>query len=89
MAFRCLQAKVAEKEEALRVSTIEVGTLQASLGIERQSSTLSPTLERELIRLRHAYNILSEVARDLGFDAARFKGLKDCPIVGFLGSLIC
>ena len=35
MAFRCLQAEVAEKEEALRVSTAEVGTLQASLDIER------------------------------------------------------
>ena len=89
MAFCCLQAKVAEKEEALRVSTIEVGTLQASLGIERQSSTLSPTLNRELVRLRHAYNRLSEVARDLGFNATGLKGLEDCPIVSFLGSLIC
>ena len=51
LAFRCLQAEVAKKEEALKVSTAEVGTLLASLDIERQSSTLSPTLERELVRL--------------------------------------
>ena len=27
LAFRCLQAKVAEKEKALRVATTKVGTL--------------------------------------------------------------
>ena len=35
LAFRCFQAKVAEKEEALRVATIEVETLKALLDTER------------------------------------------------------
>lgn len=51
MAFRRLQTEVAKKEEALRISTAEVGTLQALLDTKRQSSTLSPTLERELVQL--------------------------------------
>ena len=33
LAFCRLQAKVVEKEEALRVATVEVGTLQALLGL--------------------------------------------------------
>ena len=44
--------------------------------------------ERELVWFRHAYSRLSEVARDLGFYAAGLKGLKECPVAGFLGSLI-
>ena len=80
LAFHRLQVEVVEKEKALRVATTKVGTLQPLLYTERQSSTTSPTLERlsfttsptlerELARLRHSYSKLSEVARDLGFDA--------------------
>ena len=69
LAFHRLQVKVTEKEEALRVATIEVGTLLALLDIERQSSTSSPSMGRELVHLRHLYNILREVARDPGFNA--------------------
>ena len=39
LAFRHHQAEVAEKKEALRVATVEVGTLQALFDTERQSST--------------------------------------------------
>ena len=53
--FRHLQAKVAENEEALRFATTKVGTLQALLDIERQGYTLGPSMERELVRLRHSY----------------------------------
>ena len=49
LAFRHLQAEVAEKEAALRVAIAKVGTLQALLDTERQCSTLSPTLVRELV----------------------------------------
>ena len=49
--FRCLQTEVAAKKEELRVATAEVGILQAILDTERQSSTSSPTLERELVWL--------------------------------------
>ena len=55
MDFRHLQAKVAENEEALRFATTKVGTLQALLDIERQGYTLGPSMERELVRLRHSY----------------------------------
>ena len=51
LAFHCLQAKVAEKEKALRFATIDVGILQALLDIERQGCTSSPSMERELIHL--------------------------------------
>lgn len=51
LVFRRLQTEVAKKEEALRISTAEVGTLQALLDTKRQSFTLSPTLERELVQL--------------------------------------
>ena len=36
-AFRRLQTELAEREEALRVPTIEVGTLQALIKTKRQS----------------------------------------------------
>ena len=58
MAFRHLRTEQAEREEALKVATAEVGTLQALLGTER-----------ELVCLRHSYDRLKGVARDLGFDA--------------------
>ena len=51
MVFRLLQTKLAKREEALRVSTAEVGTLQALLKTERQGSTSNSTLERELVCL--------------------------------------
>ena len=70
-AFHCLQTKLAKKEEALRVTTTKVGPLQALLEIERQSSTSDPMMERELACLRHSHDRFREVARDLGFDAAR------------------
>ena len=70
-AFLCLQTELAEREEALRVATAEVGTLQALLETERQSSTFDPMMERELVCLRHSHDRLKEVARDLGFDATR------------------
>ena len=69
-AFRRLQTELAEREEALRVATIEVRTLQALLETERQSSTSDPTMERELVHLWHSHDRLREVVRDLGFDAA-------------------
>ena len=68
LAFHHFQAEVVEKEEALRVATVEVGTWQALLVIKRQGSTLSPNMKRELVRLRHSYGRLREIARDLGFD---------------------
>ena len=58
------------REEALRVATAKVGTLQALLDTDRESSTSSPTLERELVCLHHSYGKLQEVTRDLGFDVA-------------------
>ena len=42
LAFRRLQAEVAEKVEALRVANAEVGTLQALLGTKRQGYTSTP-----------------------------------------------
>lgn len=59
---------MAKKEEALIVATVEVCTLQAVLDTKRESSTLSPTLEGELVPLHHSYGRLREIARDLGFD---------------------
>ena len=53
----------------MRVATIEVGTLQALLDIERRGCTLSPNMERELVHLRHSYGRLREIARYLCFDA--------------------
>ena len=55
LAFCHLQAEVAKKEEALRVVTVEINTLQVLLDTERQSYTFSPSLERELVFLRHSY----------------------------------
>ena len=62
---------LAERKEALRVVTAKMSTLQALLEIERQSSTSDPTMERELVCLRHSHDRLREVARDLGFDVAK------------------
>ena len=70
LAFRRLQAKVTEREEALRVAIAEVGTLQALLDTERQCCISSPDMERELICLQHSYGRFREIARYLGFDAA-------------------
>ena len=42
LAFRRLQAEVAEKKEALRVANAEVGTLQALLDTKRQGYTSTP-----------------------------------------------
>ena len=69
MVFCHLLAEVVKKEEALRVVITEVGTLQALLDIERQGYTSSPSMEKELVCLRHSYVQLREIARDLGFDA--------------------
>lgn len=69
-AFCHLQTELAEREEALRVATIKASTLQALLETDRQSFTSNPTMERELIHLRHSHNRLREVARDLGFDVS-------------------
>ena len=83
LAFRCLQTKLAKREEALRVATVEVGTLQAFLETKRQSSTSDPTMERELVRLWHSLNILREVAKELGFNVARLlrTHAQDDPIL--------
>jgi len=70
LAFLHLQVEVDEKEEALRVATAKVGTLQALLDTKRKGCTSSLSMERELVRLRNLYGQLREIARDLGFDAA-------------------
>ena len=54
-AFRLLQTELAEREEALRVAIAKLGTLQALLETERQSSTFDPIMERELVHLRHSH----------------------------------
>ena len=69
MALRHLQVEVAKKKEALRGATTKVGTLQALLDIDRQGCTSSPSMERELVRLRHSHGRLREIVRDLGFNA--------------------
>ena len=56
----------------MKVATAEVSTLQALLATERQSSTSNPMIERELVLLRHLHDRLREIAKDLGFNAARF-----------------
>ena len=48
----------------MRVAAAEIHTLQVLLDTKKQSCTSSPSLERELVRLRHSYNRLSEIARD-------------------------
>ena len=54
----------------MRLATLEISTLQVLLDTERQRCTSSPIPERELVHLRHSYSRLSEIARDLSFDAA-------------------
>ena len=49
--FHRLLTELIEREEALRVTTTEVGTLQALLETERQGSTFDSTMERELVHL--------------------------------------
>jgi len=71
LAFRHLYTEVVEKKEALKVATVEDGTFQALLDTEKQGCTSSPSMERELVRLRHSYGQLRENAKDLGFDAVR------------------
>ena len=51
LAFCRLQAKLAKREEALKVATVEVGTLRALLETERQGCTSDSTMERELVHL--------------------------------------
>ena len=34
-------------------------------------STFNSTMERDLVRLQHSHDKVREIARDLGFDAAR------------------
>ena len=60
-----------EREEALKVATTEVGTLQALLETERQGFISDSMMERELVHLQHSHEKLQEIARDLGFDVAR------------------
>ena len=55
LAFYRLQAEVDEKEEASRIATAEISTLQVLLDIERQGCTPSPSMEKEMVRLRHSY----------------------------------
>ena len=62
MAFRHLQAELAEREKAIRVAIAEAGSLQALLDTEKEISTSSPTLERELVCLHHLHGRLREVA---------------------------
>ena len=50
-AFCRLQIELVEREEALKVATAKVGTLQALLETERQSFAPDPAMERELVRL--------------------------------------
>ena len=68
LAFCCLQTELVEREEALRVTTAKVGTLQALLKTKRQSSISDSMMVRELVRLRHSHDRLREVARGLSFD---------------------
>lgn len=53
LAFRHLQTEVAENEEALRVANAEISILQVLLDIESERCTLTPSLKRELVHLRH------------------------------------
>ena len=70
LAFRRLQIELTEREEALRVATTEVGTLQALLETERQGSTSDSIMEKKLVRLWHSHDRLREISKDLEFDAA-------------------
>ena len=82
-AFCHLHSKLAKSKEALRVATIEAGTLQALLKTKRQSSTSDPTMERELVRLQHSHDRLRELAKDMGFDATGLLRIyaQDDPIL--------
>ena len=54
----------------MRVATVEISILQVLLDTKRQSCTSNANLEKELVCLQHLYSNLSDIARDLGFDAA-------------------
>ena len=71
LAFYHLQTELAEREEALRVATVEVGTLQPLLKTKRQGSSSNSKMERELVHLQHSHDRLRGITRDLGFDAAK------------------
>ena len=60
-----------------------MGTFQALLETERQSSMSDPMMERELVCLRHSHDRLKKVAIDLGFDTARLlhTHAQDDPIL--------
>ena len=70
MAFHHLQTELAEREEALKVATAEVGTLRALLETERQGFTSDSMMERELVCLQHSHDRFKEIAKDLSFNAA-------------------
>ena len=55
LAFYRLQAKVDEKEEASRIATAEISTLQVLLDIERKGCTPSPSMEKEMVHLQNSY----------------------------------
>lgn len=44
--------------------------MQTLLETERQGSNFDSTMEKELVRHRHSYDKLREIAKDLGFDVA-------------------
>ena len=48
-------------------------------------------MERELVRLRHSYDKLREVAKDLGFDATRLLCIhaQDDPILRISFGRLC
>jgi len=71
LAVRFPQIKLVEREEALRVATTEVCTLQALLETERQGFTFDSTMERELVCLQHLHDKLCKIAKDLCFNAVR------------------
>ena len=70
MSFCHLQTKLEEREEALRIAIIEVGTLQALLETERLGFTFDSMMERQPVLLWHSHDRLRDIARDLGFDVA-------------------
>ena len=54
----------------MRVTTAEVGTLQALRGTEREGPTSDSMMEREHFHIRHSHDRLKGLARNLGFDVA-------------------
>ena len=66
LAFCRLQIELAEREEALRVVTVEVGTPQVLLETEKHGSTYNSTTERKLACLQHLYDKLPRDYQRLG-----------------------